>query len=364
MHSQRGTSSAVRARGVTWDAALVAIAAIVALWHPSARWVETNYTNGFYSRLDPVLQSLTRPLPFALGDALLVAFALLLIGLWTVALIRGGRRGVWPRVFRLCARTLAMLAVIYLWFEAFWGLNYDRVPVNDKVIVRRTSVDTNHVDAYADHVLEMLDANVVAAHENPPDADAVRAALQPQFEAAIARLGDEHAFGLPSVKPTIFNGMLGSTGDSGFMDPWTHEVNLYSGQLFFELPATFAHEWAHAAGFADESEANYVSVLTCINSPLPLARYSGWLLVWFNMPNDTHAKHRVRPQVRADVEAIRARYERQVRPAIARAQQAAYDRYLRANRVNAGIDSYRLFVRWMIGATYDAAGLPLVNPPG
>ena len=199
------------------------------------------------------------------------------------------------------------------------------MPVNDKVIVQRSAVDTNHVDAYADHVLEMLDANVVAAHRNPPADDAVRAVLQPTFEAAIARLGDEHAFGQPSVKPTIFNGMLGSTGDSGFMDPWTHEVNLYSGQLFFELPATFAHEWAHAAGFADESEANYVSVLTCINSPLALARYSGWLLVWFNLPNDTHAKHRVRPQVRADVEAIRARYQRQVRPAIARAQQAAYD---------------------------------------
>jgi hypothetical protein len=364
MHSQRGTSSAVRARGVIGDAALVAIAVAVALWHPSARWVETNYTNGFYSRLDPVLQAVTRSVPFAVGDALLVAFALLVVGLWIVVLARGGRRGVWPRVLRLCTRTLALLAVIYLWFEGFWGLNYDRVPVNDKVIVQRSAVDTNHVDAYADHVLEMLDANVVAAHRNPPADDAVRAVLQPTFEAAIARLGDEHAFGQPSVKPTIFNGMLGSTGDSGFMDPWTHEVNLYSGQLFFELPATFAHEWAHAAGFADESEANYVSVLTCINSPLALARYSGWLLVWFNLPNDTHAKHRVRPQVRADVEAIRARYQRQVRPAIARAQQAAYDRYLRANRVNAGIDSYRLFVRWMIGATYDASGLPLVNAPG
>ncbi len=80
------------------------------------------------------------------------------------------------RVLRLLARTLALLAVLYLWFEGFWGLNYDRVPVNDKVIVRRSAVDTQHVDAYADHVLEMLDANVVAAHRNPPGDDAVRAA--------------------------------------------------------------------------------------------------------------------------------------------------------------------------------------------
>ena len=280
----------MRARGFVWDAAIVVVAVAVALWHPAAPWVEANYTNGFYSRLDPVLQAITRPLPFALGDALLVAFALLLVAMWAVVLWRGGRRGAGRRVLRLLARTLALLAVLYLWFEGFWGLNYDRVPVNDKVIVRRSAVDTQHVDAYADHVLEMLDANVVAAHENPPGDDDVQAALQPTFEAAIARLGDQHAFGLPSVKPTIFNGMLGSTGDSGFMDPWTHEVNLYTGQLFFERPATFAHEWAHAAGFADESEANYVSVLACINSPLAVARYSGWLLVWFNMPSDVRAE--------------------------------------------------------------------------
>ena len=103
MHSQRGTSSAVRARGVIGDAALVAIAVAVALWHPSARWVETNYTNGFYSRLDPVLQAVTRSVPFAVGDALLVAFALLVVGLWIVALARGGRRGV-GRASSGCAR--------------------------------------------------------------------------------------------------------------------------------------------------------------------------------------------------------------------------------------------------------------------
>ncbi len=354
----------MRIRGFVVDAAIVAVAAGVAFWHPAAPWVEANYTNGFYSRLDPVLRAVTSPLPFALGDALLVAFALLLIGLWVMTLRRGPARARLGRILGLVTRTLALLAVLFVWFEGFWGLNYDRVPVNDKVIVKRSAVDTIHVDAYADHVLDMLDANVLAAHRDPPDEASVQAALEPTFEATISRLGDQHAFGLPSVKPTIFNAMLGSTGDSGFMDPWTHEVNLYTGQLFFERPATFAHEWAHAAGFADESEANYVSVLSCINSPLALARYSGWLLVWFNLPSDVHAKHHVLAQVRDDVEAIKARYRRQVRPVIARAQQAAYDKYLRANRVNAGIDSYRLFVRWMIGATYDAQGLPAVEPPG
>jgi hypothetical protein len=360
MHCLRGTWAAVRVRWAWFEIVAIAIAVAVGLWHPGAAWVEQHYTNGFYSALDPALRAITGLVPFAVGDALLLAAVAALIAMWTIGLRMPGHR--WKRVPPLALRTLAGLAIVFVWFEGFWALNYGRVPIADKVIVSRSAVDSDTVNAFADRVVRMLDANVVEAHAVQPSEADVRRALQPTFEAAIHRLGDERPFGLPNVKPTIFDLMLGTTGDSGFMDPWTHEVNLYSGQLFFERPSTFAHEWAHAAGFADESEANYVSVLACINSPLALARYSGWLLVWFNLPSDVHVTARARRQVVLDVEAIKARYQRQVQPAVARAQQAAYDRYLRANRVKQGIDSYRLFVRWMAGATYDAQGLPVVRP--
>ena len=36
-----------------------------------------------------------------------------------------------------------------------------------------------------------------------------------------------------------------------------------------------AHEWAHLAGYADESEANFVGWLTCARAS-DAARYSGW----------------------------------------------------------------------------------------
>ena len=83
--------------------------------------------------------------------------------------------------------------------------------------------------------------------------------------------------------------------------------------------------------------------------------------MWENLPEHVHVTQRVKPQVIADIKAIRARLAREVKPAIAHAQEAAYDRYLRANRVASGIESYRLFIRWMTGATYDAHGLPLVR---
>jgi hypothetical protein len=66
--------------------------------------------------------------------------------------------------------------------------------------------------------------------------------------------------------------------------------------------------------------------------------------------------------VHDDVEAIIARLKRQINRNFARGQSVAYDRYLKANRVVAGIGSYQLFVRWMVGATYGPDGLPHVNP--
>jgi hypothetical protein len=85
-------------------------------------------------------------------------------------------------------------------------------------------------------------------------------------------------------------------------------------------------------------------------------------MVWENLPHDIHVTERAKGQVHDDVEAIIARLKRQINRNFARGQSVAYDRYLKANRVVAGIGSYQLFVRWMVGATYGPDGLPHVNP--
>jgi hypothetical protein len=357
--------AAVRVRrpnlgAVVAGSAIVAMAIWLALWHPSDVWVELRYVNGFYLQLDAVVRAFTDRIPIPIGDVLLLAVLVAFV----VSVVRAARakRERRLRLLVVGASTLVSLAAIFIWFKIFWGLNYDRLPVAEKVPVRASAVDRAAVTALANHTASMLVTNAAEAHRELSSDDAVRDSLRPTFEAAIVRLGDRRPVSVPRVKPTVFDFMLGSTGDAGFMDPWTHEVNLYSGLLFFERPATFAHEWAHVAGFADESEANYIAVLSCINSKNALARYSGWLLVWFNLPSNIHVTTKVTRQVAADIQAIKERLARQVHPGIARAQQAAYGQYLKANRVAEGINSYHLFVRWMTGATYDKEGLPIVRP--
>ncbi len=50
----------------------------------------------------------------------------------------------------------------------------------------------------------------------------------------------------------------------GMTDPFFLEIILNPDVLPLERPFVLAHEWAHLAGYADESEANFVAWLTCI----------------------------------------------------------------------------------------------------
>ena len=49
-----------------------------------------------------------------------------------------------------------------------------------------------------------------------------------------------------------------------------------SDLLEVERPFVIAHEWGHLAGYADESEANYIAWLTCMRGDEG-AQYSAWL---------------------------------------------------------------------------------------
>ena len=342
---------------------VVAILAAVAAraFDPGPVWIETRYADGVYPIVDRVVRAVTGPLPFCLGDVLSVVAVAWLLRFWYVALARAAPAARAGRAARAVVRTVAILCAIFVWFEASWAYNYARVPLGDKLVVHEERTDSETVSAFADRVVDRLSALAVAAHRERRDDAAVARRLVPTFDATIARLGSHGRFPPPRVKPTIFQPLMTLSATSGFTDPWTHEVNLDADASPVERPAIYAHEWAHVAGFADEAAANFISVVACTTSHDPLLAYSGWLLVWFNLPADVHVRHRISRVAYDDIVAIRARYLKNANPQVERVQRVAYDRYLRSNAVKAGYGSYRLFVRWMTGADFDAAGLPVVR---
>jgi hypothetical protein len=354
--------------GLAFDLMAIASAIAIKFTSPSPAWIETHYSNGAYPFIDRSVRAVTGGVPFCVADVLLAVVLVWFIRYVVVAARRATRaslrygRSAWTRaVLRVGLRTFALFCALFVWFEISWGYGYSRVPLADKIVVHDERTNEDTVDAFADRVVDELSKDAKTAHrQHRSDAENARL-LIPSFEAAIHRLGDAADFAPPRVKPTVFQPLMQLSATSGFTDPWTHEVNLDASAFSFERPAYYAHEWAHIAGFTDEAEANFISVLACTNSHDAALAYSGWLLVWFNLPSNVHVTHKIDRLAYNDIVAIRARVLHQMNRSVAHAQQVAYDRYLKSNHVKAGYDSYRLFIRWMTGADFDSAGLPTVR---
>jgi hypothetical protein len=126
----------------------------------------------------------------------------------------------------------------------------------------------------------------------------------------------------------------------GMLNPFGLEVLLNPEVLPFERPFVLAHEWAHLAGHADESEASFLAWLTCLEGDAA-AQYSGWLAVLLHAVRGS-AAGRAPPALaeleagpRADIQALQQRFERS-HPFVRAVSWQVYEQYLRANRVEPG----------------------------
>lgn len=325
----------------------------LAAFSPPAAWVERVYAGGVFPVIQRALTGACNAVPFVLGDVLLVLAALGPPVLSGVHIARAGRGKRGRAAGQAAQATLALVCAVFLVFQAVWGLNYRRVPLSHKLHYDETRVTPHALRRLARQTVAQMNAAALRAHAAPWPAPARwQRDLQPHFEATVRAMGNQHGITFARPKRSLLDPYLAATGVAGFISPFTLEVVQSSAQSLPEQPFTLAHEWAHLAGFASESEANVVALVTCLRSPDPHVRYAGWLGLFRYLPR--HAlqhtpRLRLAPVVKADLRIMRDRVRARARPALARQRQAAYDRYLKANHVHAGTKSYGEMVPLVLG---------------
>lgn len=335
-------------------AVLVVVAILAAVAPLPASVVERWYSRGFYARLQPVATSVSSVVPFALLD---VAVAVLIVAAG-VAVARRARRDGWRRALRSTAWSAVVLAaVVYLWFLLFWGLNYRRVPLEQKLAYEPGRVSREQALALARLAVDQVNALEPSRPRESEHTD-----LAQSLAAIEQLLGARVPARVAPAKRSLVTWYFRKAGIDGMTDPFFLEIIVNPDLLPFERPFTLAHEWAHLAGYADESEANFVAWLTCVRGT-PAARYSGWLTAYQQLtgvlPREDRKALRsaLRPTVIADLQAIGERLAR-ASPRVSMAARGAYDAYLRANRIEEGIASYGLVVRLMTGTTFHDGWTP------
>lgn len=316
--------------------------------------VERYYSNLAYPVWQRGATSATNLIPFALSDLLLVGAAVfLIIGMGRIV-VRGRSRGWMRETTAFVARLASMAATIYLAFLITWGLNYRRLPITEKLRFEPSAVSSDAALQLALSAVQSLNTLYERAHASLPGTFVIDPSLARAFDGAQQAVGVSRPAHPGRPKWTILDLYFEAAGVEGMTDPFFLETLVAGDLLPFERPFVIAHEWSHLAGFADEGEANFVGWLTCTRGS-DAAQYSGWLFLYgqlFFALKDTDRAviaERLDPGPGADLRAVAERVRRQVKPLIANAGWHVYDRYLKANRVEAGAASYAEVVRLVLG---------------
>ena len=338
-------------------AVLVALAAGCAIVPVPPEYIERIYSRTIYRTLQPFVTFATNTIPIALLD---VAIAAVIVAL-SVLLARRSRIVGWRRAAGATAVTLVRgCALLYLVFLAVWGLNYRRVPLEQKLDYDRARMTRESVLAFANRAVDEINAGYTAAHASAPDL----AGLEYAFHAADVALGSRRPIITGIPKRSVLTLYFRAGGIDGMTDPIFLEIIVNPEVLDVERPMVVAHEWGHLAGYANEAEANFIAWLACTRGD-PLAQYSGWFAAYEHalraLPR--HDRSAVKPLdagPRDDLRAMLARYSR-ASPVVRKAAEGVYDEYLRANRVPEGIGSYDAVLRLMVGTRFDADWKPALR---
>jgi Protein of unknown function (DUF3810) len=331
---------------------LVGAAAIAALIPLPPPLIERWYSNGVYPPVQHVLTSASNLIPISLFDVACVAAVAVLL----IVLVRAIRGAGWLRGAAITAvRVIAAAAAVYLIFLACWGLNYRRVPLQDKVAFEEARLTVAATNAFGARVVSELNALYLPAHAANESLDTLAGAFETSLRALHTR---PIVVGRP--KQTLLGGYFHAAAIAGMTDPFFLETLIAPDLLDVERPFVIAHEWAHLAGYADESEANFVAWLTCTRAT-PRAQYSAWLALFGHALSAAQGKRAIlramQPGPRIDLQAIADRYAQT--PRVVRfAARETYDRYLKANRVERGVESYDAVIELIVGTQFGGEGFP------
>jgi Protein of unknown function (DUF3810) len=322
--------------------------------------VERTYSLHLYPAIQGVLTRASNLTSFAWLDAgLLIVPAALFIMTCNDVRRRGWIRGLARGAVRVFITALA----VALAFVLTWGLNYQRMPMAERVRYDAAAVTTDAVRRIA--ATAVVESNRLhdAAHAVGSSDVPIDPVLAAGFSRALGDLGLPTGIVAGRPKGTLLDWYFRRAGVSGMTDPVFLETLVASDLLPFERPFVVAHEWSHLAGIADEGDANFAGWLTCLRGSAA-DRYSGWLFLYGEFAASLGREDRaavaakLEPGPREDLRAIRDRNARQVSPRVSSAGWRVYDSYLKANRVESGAASYAHVVRLVAGTTFSAEWRP------
>ena len=345
---------------------LVTLAKMIPLWG-------FIYTTRIYPIIGTLLSPISGFFPFAVGDifiALSIAWVIFYpiyeIGLRKKLARRyfflAAKKGCYPKKKVVFGRVAEYLLWVYAWFYIAWGLNYSQPNIYDRIGMKPVEVSEAKFKAFAYQYADSLNAlsisSDIAGSSIFSDSivddglkNRVRDAVLKEYNKIGYKEGINAPFNQhPHAKTMVFTPLSSMSGVTGSMGPFFCEFTLNGDILPHDYPATYAHEFAHFLGVANEGEANFYSYIVCTASADKLMRFSGYYHIFFHVLNNVFdilgekegerfLKH-IRPEIIQLAKSDRHYWLSKRCKALDAAQDFIFDFYLKGNHVVEGRKSY------------------------
>ena len=327
------------------------------------------YTTRIYPIIGTLLSPISGFFPFAVGDifiALSIAWVIFYpiyeIGLRKKLARRyfflAAKRGSYPKKKVVFGRVAEYLLWVYAWFYIAWGLNYSQPNIYDRTGMKPVKVSEAKFKAFAYQYADSLNALSISEKSFFSDSivddglkNRVRDAVLNEYNKIGYKEGINAPFNQhPHAKTMVFTPLSSMSGVTGSMGPFFCEFTLNGDILPHDYPATYAHEFAHFLGVANEGEANFYSYIVCTASADKQVSFSGYYHIFFHVLNNVFdilgekegerfLKH-IRPEIIQLAKSDRRYWLSKRCKALDAAQNFIFELYLRGNHVSEGRKSY------------------------
>ncbi|MFZ9661601.1 MAG: DUF3810 domain-containing protein [Chitinophagaceae bacterium] len=308
--------------------------------------VEAFYTRGLFPILSVSMRALTSFFPFSIGDLLYISA----IG-WIILQLKNGFAG-YTDTRSFVAGILWKVAWIYLIFNFLWGMNYNRVGMEEQLGIKAAVPQKKELESMVDILIEKMNANASASYKGK-DFDRLKKISTGSY-ISLTHTDHQYNFKFHSIKPSIFGKLGNYLGYSGYYNPFSSEGQVNMHVPSFLLPGVACHEMAHQLGYAREDEANFIGFLAARNGDSS-ARYSVYFssFLYANRAlfelDSSLAKLKIKklsPNVRRDLKDYK-KYILQYHTPIESLVDYFYDHYLKFNEQPLGTVTYSRVVVWM-----------------
>jgi len=346
-----------------WELMLVIA---IKLFSLNSERVEDLYTSKFYFFFSKILRFLFGWIPFSFGDILyFVACCWLLWKLIINSKLLFKKQIKRKQLLQKTFRFIIGFTFIYVIFNIFWGLNYNREGIAYELKLPEEKFVIGEMELLQNVLLKKVNSSKSALIRKnyfyPGNEELFKRAEKCYHEAAI-----EYPFfhyRVPSIKSSLYGWMGNYLGFTGYYNPFTGEAQVNTTVPKFLQPYIAAHEIAHQLGYAKENEANFAGYLAAVNSTDTLFHYSAYLdlfmyanrqLFYFDSVSSKQTYALLIPEVKQDIEEWRKfniAHTNFLEPAIT----WLYGNYLKLNQQPRGIRSYNQVIS-MLAAYYKKYG--------